>query len=174
MSDHIPFVMVLDCDSLPEMSQEVNSDVKAKLDWSKLTYEDVMLYFGRTDGLLQDVYLPRDVILCSNVNCKDSSHCNDLCTMYNSIAEAVYEASRPFFTQSKKRQSIKPGWNKYVSAYHAEAKNAYKVWVLEGRPREGPVLDHKKLTNARYKYAVRYISKHEQEMRADSMAEFIY
>ena len=37
-------------DSLPEMSQEVNSDFKAKLDWSMLTNEDVMLYFGRTDG----------------------------------------------------------------------------------------------------------------------------
>ena len=49
-SDHFPFVVVLDCDSLPEMSQEVNSDFKAKLDWSMLTNEDVMLYFGRTDG----------------------------------------------------------------------------------------------------------------------------
>ena len=47
-----------------------------------------------------------------------------------------------------------------------------KAWVLEaGRPRQGPVLDCIKLTNARYKYAVRYVSKHEQVMRADSMAE---
>ena len=150
MSNHIPLVMVLDCDSLPEMSQEVKSDFKAKLDWSKLTNEDVMLYFGRTDGLFWDVYLPRDAILCSDVNCNNISHCKDLCTMYNYIAGAVYEASRPFFTYSHKRQSIKPGWKKYVGAYHAEAKNAYKAWVLTGRPREGPVLDHKKLTNARY------------------------
>lgn len=112
VSDHVPFVKVLDCDSLPEKSQEVNSDCKAKLDWSKLTNKDVMLYYGRTDGLLREVYVPRDAILCPDVNCYDSSHCKDLCTMYNCIAGAVYEASRPCITYSNKRQSIKPGWNK--------------------------------------------------------------
>ena len=54
-SDHFPFVVVLDCGSLPEMSQEDNSDFKSlltftKLDWSMLTNEDVMLYLDRTDG----------------------------------------------------------------------------------------------------------------------------
>ena len=42
---------------------------------------------------------------------------------------------------------------------------------MEGRPRQGPVLDHKKCTNAKFKYAVRYVGKNEQAMRADSMAE---
>ena len=37
-------------------------------------------------------------------------------------------------------------------------------------PRQGPELEHKKLANARFKYAVRFISKNEQVMRADSMA----
>ena len=40
-----------------------------------------------------------------------------------------------------------------------------------GRPRQGQLLEHKKLTNARFKYAVRYIQKNEQNMRADSMAK---
>ncbi len=57
-----------------------------------------------------------------------------------------------------------------MSHHHAEAKSAFRAWVQAGRPREGPVLDLKKATTARYKYAARYI-KHEQEMRADSMAE---
>ncbi len=41
----------------------------------------------------------------------------------------------------------------------------------KARPRQGQLLDQKKLTNAKYKYAVRYICKHEQVMRADLMAE---
>ena len=129
-----------------------------------------MLYYGRTDGLLRDVYLPSDAILCSDVNCNDSSHCKDLCIIV--LQElCTRPVDHALLTLIKDKSNIKPGWNKYVGTYHAEAKNAYEAWVLAGRPREGPVLDHKKLTNARYKYAVRYISKHEQVMRVDSMAE---
>ena len=41
---------------------------------------------------------------------------------------------------------------------------------MAGKPRQGPELEHKKLANAGFKYAVRFISKNEQVMRADSMA----
>lgn len=43
--------------------------------------------------------------------------------------------------------------------------------MLAGRPRQGPLFEHKKHANALYKYAVRFICKNEQAMRADSMAK---
>ena len=49
---------------------------------------------------------------------------------------------------------------------HAEAKAAHKAWVTAGRPRQGPVLEHKKVTNTLYKYAARFVGKHEQALRA--------
>ena len=57
-----------------------------------------------------------------------------------------------------------------MAAHHTVAKQAHKAWVMAGRPRQGPILDHKKMANKEYKSAVRYISKHEASMRADSMA----
>ena len=88
--------------------------------------------------------------------------------MYNGIVEAVYEASRSHHNYSPRANSnTKPGWRKYFAAHHAEAKKAFKAWVQEGRPRQEPVLDYKKLTLSRFKYAVCYISKNEQVMRAD-------
>jgi len=59
---------------------------------------------------------------------------------------------------------VKLGWNKFVAAHKAEAKEEFKAWVLEGRPREGPVLDLKTITKAKYIYAVCYVCKHEQVM----------
>ncbi len=38
-----------------------------------------------------------------------------------------------------------------------KAKEAFKAWDIAGRPRQGQLLDQKKLTNAKYKYAVHYI-----------------
>ena len=171
VSDHFPFIMSLETDSLPEMSQEGNRASNAKIQWAKLTKEEVLLYYGRTDLLLSNVHLPMGAIMCADVNCHDVFHCYELGKLYDSIVGALCEAGIPLLAHPSKTRNIKPGWNKYVAAHHAEAKEAYRSWVLAGRPRQGEELEYKKLTNARYKYAVRYICKHEQTMRADSVAE---
>jgi len=95
--------------------------------------------------------------MCSNVNCTDTTHCEDLCAMYDCIVGALYEASRPYYTCSDKSYNIKQGWNKFVAAHMAEAKEAFKAWVLVGRPRQGPDLNLKKITNASYKYSMQYV-----------------
>ena len=82
------------------------------------------------------------------------------------IVYALIEASRPLLTHLNRAINTKPGWNRYVAGPHAEAKVAHKAWVNAGRPRQGPVLEHKKVTNTRYKYAVRFVGKHEQALRA--------
>lgn len=97
MSDHVPVVLVLDVDKLPELSQKPNV-CKTRLDWSKLSDNDVLSYFGRTNVLFSNLHLPYDAILCSDVNCKDNTHNKDLCTLYDCIVGAMYEASRPLYT----------------------------------------------------------------------------
>ena len=58
----------------------------------------------------------------------------------------------------------------FVEAHHTAAKEAFLAWVQVGRPRNGPVLENNKI-NARYKYAIRYIDKHELAMRAGALAD---
>ncbi len=41
---------------------------------------------------------------------------------------------------------------------------------MAGRPRQGPELEYKMSTNARYRYAISFICRNEQILRADSMA----
>ena len=112
-----------------------------------------------------------NAICCNNVNCDDSSHGASLCCMYNHIVEALLEASKSLVTQSRKSKNISPGWNKYVASHHAEANKAHRAWVMAGRPRQGPELDFKKKMNAKYKYALRYISKQERALSSNSMAD---
>ncbi len=163
--------MIIDYESLPKIKYECKRAVLVKVDWSKITDEDLKTYSGKTDTLLDKVVLPRDAILCSDVNCNDISHGTAFCDMYDDIVRSLHEASRPYLTCPDKKYHSKPGWRKYVSAYHKKAKEAFKAWDIAGRPRQGQLLDQKKLTNAKYKYAVCYICKHEQVMRADLMAE---
>ncbi len=103
-------------------------------------------------------------MMCSDVNCKDINHKRDICLMYNDIVNALH-GCRVVGIMNKTR----PGWSKHVAEYHAEAREAFKLWVMAGRPRQGPELEYKS-TNARYKYAIHFICKNEQTLRADIMA----
>ena len=142
-SDHIPIAMVLNVDNVPKLvKHEDNSEVK--IDWDKLSNDDVLKYCFRSDEFLRKVYLPMNAICCTNVNCDDSSHGASLCDMYNNIVRALLEASRCLFTHSRKAKNIKPGWNKFVASHHAECNAAHRAWVIAGRPRQGPDLDYKR------------------------------
>lgn len=48
---------------------------------------------------------------------------------------------------NNKTHNIKRGWNEYVAEYRAEACEAFKLWTIAGRLRQGSVLEYKKLTN---------------------------
>jgi len=91
--------------------------------------------------------------------------------MYDAIVDCLDTASRPFYRKRVKNDHFRAGWNEYVSELHLQAREAFKNWVLTGKARYGPEFEQKKLTNAKFKYAVRFIKRNELSMRANSMAK---
>lgn len=55
------------------------------------------------------------------------------------------------------------------SELYIESEEAFKKWLLSGKARYGPEYEHKKCANARFKFAVCFIKRNEQAMRANSM-----
>lgn len=100
-TDHFPLEMTLETDRLPELTNESNNDFVAKIDWTRLSPEEVLSYCGRTDTFLNKVHIPTDAIVC-HVKCKHAKHCNDLCVMYSSIVSALSEASRPLLSNPRR------------------------------------------------------------------------
>ena len=122
-----------------------------------------------SDSLINNIELPRDALMCLNMNCTNPQHAADICNMYDKITTALNASSEPLF-RHKKVYNSKPGWNEYVSVHHEAAREAFKRWSVAGRPRQGEVFELKKQTNIRFKYAVRYIKNNENTFRADGLA----
>ena len=171
-TDHIPFTMSIDVDLLPAVVKNSTGN-SGKIDWPSLAEDDLLSYCARTDDLLSRVSICRDAVMCRDIHCKDKNHENALYSMYNSIVNALHEGSKPLYrnNRSNNRCKVKPGWSEFVAGYQAEAREAYRVWDIAGRPRQGNLLESKVSTNAKYKYAIRYITKNEQALRADSLAK---
>lgn len=73
--------MTTDIERLFEMNYEFKRAGLVKLDWIKLMEEDALITYGKTDTLLNEVVLPRDAIMCTDVNCNEISHCTVFCAM---------------------------------------------------------------------------------------------
>ncbi|XP_024116673.2 uncharacterized protein LOC112138347 [Oryzias melastigma] len=168
LADHIPFGMQINFLAFPIRESYANKGA-LYLDWNALSQDEVSLYSRDTDRLLSDIYLPREAISCGDVNCKSSTHVLALWSMYENIIYALLNPSKSLY-KPKSRKRGSPGWNAHVKELFLEAKEATKEWIVAGKPRQGPIFEHKRATNARYKYAIRFISRNNQAMRSDSMA----
>lgn len=89
--------------------------------------------------------------------------------MYEDIVKVLLESGESL-QKVKAKKKGKPGWNAHVAEFFTKARQASQEWILAGKPRHGPVYEQKRVTNAQYKYAIRFITKNERAMRADSMA----
>ena len=69
---------------------------------------------------------------------------------------------------------IVPGWNEYhVKEHHLHAKDAFKWWNLNNRPRYGPIYDSMRTSKAHFKYALtplRFAINQEETAKADALA----
>jgi len=51
--------------------------------------------------------------------------------MYNNMVNVLYDCSKPYFKHKSKVNNIKPGWSEYVAEYHAETREASKLWQAD-------------------------------------------
>ena len=173
ISDHIPVSMLLNLNSLPALAiNNGREHTCRKIDWAKLSQSDLRKYNELTDYSLSSVHIPHVVFSC-DANCQNPDHQNNLVNLYENIVKCLIIDGKHFI-QDKKKRKLRPGWNEYVAELHSEAKEALRNWVAAGKVKYGPEFQHKKATNARFKYAVRYVKINEQMMKSNSMARKLH
>ncbi len=71
----------------------MNHENCGKLDWARLTTNDLWQYKISTDKSLSNIAVSTETIMCHNVNCKNTKHINDLRLMYDEILYCLNNAS---------------------------------------------------------------------------------
>ena len=65
----------------------------------------------------------------------------------------------------------RPGWKDYVAELYQASKDQYLRWLTDGKPRQGPSAEQHFEAKARFKYALRYIKRHENQLWRDALAK---
>ena len=167
--DHIPVCVNVSIDHLPASSDDVN-DISAKIKWDAVTDTNRNNYYLNSYENLGKIKIPVSAICCSNTACEDESHKIKLNKFYGDIVSGLQVSSKHIVKNDPKHLN-KPGWSDYVSDLHKFSRETYKLWLENGKPRQGTIHDMYAKSKRRFKYAVRFIKKHEDDLRREAIAK---
>ena len=171
--DHIPFVMNLGLDKLPSVEDEIN-DTASKVNWD--SYDPIKL---REYSLMSDIYsgrltIPREALACRNTNCKDENHIKQIKEFYENSGKCLTDASNDVLgVSNNKPYNCKPGFNEHVRELHDIARKRFVAWRGANKPRDtnNPFFREMATSRARFKLALRFIKRHENQLRQDAIAD---
>ena len=111
--DHIPIVMELGLDKLPEVEDEINH-VTPKLNWDNYDAIKLRQYSLMTDIYLGRLSLPREALDCRDTKCSNPVHKEQLTLLYESICKCLIDASyNTFDVRENKPYKCRPGYNEH-------------------------------------------------------------
>ena len=75
-------------------------------------------------------------------------HIHNIASLYSDIVNCLHCAVSGVIPTTRcncvSDEHNTPGWNEYVKDAHSEARDAFKLWVLSSKPRQGDVFQSMK------------------------------
>ena len=127
------------------------------------------VYYDRTAESLGELTIPVESLCCNNSNCDNKTHKYEIENFFNSAMTAVSTCTDHFEANNDK-YTPRPGWNEYVSDIYDFSREARRMWLDNGQPRQGIIHDMYVKSKRRFKCALRYIKRNESALRKESLA----
>jgi hypothetical protein len=175
-SDHFPLSLVLKIDNLTRpvlgTSDCFNNKQHKSIKWTSFSDNDLENYRSNTENLFNNITIPEAVKRCNDVNCDDSSHKLAIDAFYDEIITVMNQSSASLYTfnnKNKYKYQVK-GWNDDCRESHKQARDAFKLWSINGKPKNGPVYDIMRRARALFKYSIRACRKRNEKEKSDELA----
>ncbi len=172
-SDHFPLTCVLDIESIQKVNT-VTDDVSSsgKIIWKKATPTQLQAYRDDTEVKLGNINVPLHMSQCRNAKCKSEQHVKELLLLYSEIIDVLADSGTDNIPSGKNRDYKHiPGWNDVIKDVHNQARDAFKLWCVNNKPRQGPIYELMRKTRAHFKYTLRQCKKEEILHRANALAK---
>ena len=128
-------------------------------------------YYRNTCETLKRVELPMAALHCTNLKCNNESHRKDLTAFYNLILDALIKSGLHLSKNSDKNYTQRPGWTTYVSELYDYSKTCRQHWLDANEPRQGFIHTNYTKSRLKFKYALRFITKNDDQMRKEVLAK---
>ena len=167
--DHLPVTIDFDVNILPCLTDSSNESV-FKINWETVSEADLKYFFKLTDKEFSNIELPVDALVCTDLECHHDHHKVMIETLYNNIISILKDSSSHMCSMVNSSRN-RPGWTDYVADLYKYSREARKLWLDNGKPRQGYISDEYIRSKAKFKYALRFISRNENLLRKESLAK---
>ena len=107
------------------------------------------------------------------MNCKSESHRVAINKFYGDVVNAMsnvgdYVFDKYVTVDNHGASRCRLGWSEYTDELHNVAKQNFLAWVVGGKPKHDPIFDSIKLSRARFKYGLRFLKQHKNQLISNS------
>ena len=177
LSHHAPIILKFNCDlSNLQTDPSGNVFIPSKPAWSRASQNDLDLYKGHLNILLNNIVVTDNVLHCNDLHCNDPQHKIDIDLYAIKIMESISTAvdcnipvTHP--SSSRPKSSHVPGWNQFVVPFREDSLFWHSIWVSAGRPHNTVLHQVMRSTRAKYHHAVQKVRRLESEIRKDNMLQ---
>ena len=114
--------------------------------WQACDNGTLVLYNEKLDFLLQSVEVPVHLYTDNNMSTGESNAAIDL--FYNNIINCMQSAVNDAIPHTSNNNGNSeyniPGWNEFVADKHDLARDAFKEWVIHGKPKNDLIFENMK------------------------------
>ena len=177
-SDHCPLLVCFDINI--DYFECRERSFSSKYCWEKADHNVINEYKQRLDEILGSLQYDKSMLTCTDNKCK--VHVDGIVKLYCDIIRACKSASDQCIPRTKAvkhgpgreygegSQRI-PGWNDYVEPLRKEALLWHYEWKACGRPHNGIIAEHRRLSRAQYHRAVKKVIRESDMVKMEKMAE---
>ena len=121
-------------------------------------------------GLLSDICVPNDVISCNNPLCCE--HEQDIDNYSSNIVNACVKATTLCIPHSVPFRHI-AGWTEKVKPYKERSIFWYRLWIDNGKPRQGTIFNIMNKCRLDYKRISKQVIRSQNYLKLERMAQSI-
>lgn len=123
------------------------------------------------DHIIDCGLLVNDLFCCLNIKCKDPLHKHMIDESFEKIKFMLLNSTQMYKFSVKKRYKIVPGWNDFVKPYYDDARKKFLIWLENGKPLNGFLIDEMKLSRSKFKLALKKCKEDEDNIRRKKLTE---
>ena len=154
ISDHLPITMKISVQIPNSIQIQKSSDLRSKLNWSKLSDESKDSYITRLKLNVDALGTRRRHTDCAGkCHCKHEQCFVDIQQEYDALVQCVKEADS--ILPRQKPGTRKEWWNENLSLLKNQSIEIHNVWKEQGRPSQGAIHRERLRIKAAYRLAIK-------------------
>ena len=134
------------------------------VDWNNFITTDCEKYEHNVTNLFSSINL------CYDIKC-NVNHAAHIDGVYDMLVKAFHDATNEFTITKAKVFRPVPGWNDFCKDKYKSAREAFLVWLNQGKIRSGALYDTMRYTRKVFVNALKYCRYHENDIRNNKLAE---